>query len=99
MNIVSTRCNPFSDFGGMEKWSHSLANALSTHDKVLFITGEGIFSIKNREKTVVKKFITSNTIHAILKVSYHTYKTIKTNKINTNINPNIGRFFYLSDYW
>ncbi len=83
MNIVSTRCNPFSDFGGMEKWSYALANALSNQDVVLFITGEGIFSIKNRKKTVVKKFKTSNTIHAICKVGFHTYKTIKANQINT----------------
>ena len=73
----------FSDFGGMEKWSYALANALSNQDDVLFITGEGIFSIKNRKKTVVKKFKTSNTIHAICKVSFHTYKTIKANQMNT----------------
>ena len=92
VNIVSTRCNPFSDFGGMEKWSYALANALSNQDDVLYITGEGIFSIKNRTKTVVKKFKTSNTIHAICKVSFHTYKTI--NGLYFQKGKNNGRFSY-----
>ena len=54
MNIVSTRCNPFSDFGGMEKWSYALANALSNQDDVLFITGEGIFQLKIEKKQWLK---------------------------------------------
>ncbi len=83
MVVVSTRCRPFTDFGGMEKWSIALCNALSLKDEVCFITGEGIFLIKNRKNEKIKSYLSSNSISSILKVNYQTYKIIKKNKVQS----------------
>ena len=82
MVVVSTRCRPFTDFGGMEKWSIALCNALSLKDEVYFITGEGIFNQKSK-KEKIKSYLSSNSISSIFKVNYQTYKIVKGNKVQS----------------
>ncbi len=80
MKIVATRCRPFTDFGGMEKWSLALSKALSLNDKTLFVTGDGVYSIYNKKIEKISHFTFKNTIRAILKVNILTYQILKQNK-------------------
>ena len=66
MKLVATRCKPFSNFGGMEKYSLKLAEALSLQNEVIFITGEGIFSIYMKKIEKIYNLQTKNSIDSII---------------------------------
>lgn len=53
--LVVTRCRPFIDLGGMEKYSFHLCVGLSSTGAVVLICGQGIYLFKkNRVKNIVQ---------------------------------------------
>ena len=55
-SLVVTRCRPFLDLGGMEKYSFHLCVGLSLSGAVVLVCGEGIYLFKNKRMKNIIKF-------------------------------------------